>query len=114
MNRTLTVCTIAAGLVLSVGAANADKSMHCINNPGQPDYDVSSVGSTLRIIVPSKADQVYTDLYYNNKVLLPNGWQIEAVLWDGRPYKEPGPHMILRDAVGNVKTYNECDQLHEW
>jgi hypothetical protein len=33
---------------------------------------------------------------------------------DGRPYKEPGPHMVLRDKIGNVLTYNECDQLREW
>jgi hypothetical protein len=116
MNGILPVCTIAAGLVLSAGAARADKSMHCINNPGQPDYDVSYVQSTLRIITPGKADQVYPNVFSDGplKVTFDNGRQLEANMWDGRPYNEEGPHMILRDKVGNVLTHNECDQLREW
>jgi hypothetical protein len=90
-------------------------SMHCFNNPGQPDYDVSYMQSTLRIVTPGKHDQVYPNVVGRPlKVMLGNGWQLEATMWDGRPYKQPGPHMILRDEVGNVKTYNECDQLREW
>jgi hypothetical protein len=103
-------------LVLSTSSACADKAMHCTNNTGGPEYDVSYMNSTLRIVTPGKPDQVYPNVFSNGPLKIPvaNGWQLEATLWDGRPYNEEGPHMILRNAVGAVLAHDHCDQLREW
>ena len=107
----------AAVLALSIRNAYADDvSMHCINSKDGPEYDVSYIGGTLRIIAPGKPQQEYFNIFSNDhlKVNLNNGWQLEATFDDRRLYKEEGPHMILRDNVGNVLAHDACERLHNW
>jgi hypothetical protein len=109
--------SVVAFLVLSATKSYADASMHCINSVStKPDYDVSYVGSTLRIIIAGRGPMVFPNVFSNGplKVEFPDGLQLEATMWDGRPYGKEGPHTILRDVVGNVIEHDACDQLREW
>jgi hypothetical protein len=107
-------------LALSATPALADQSMHCFNSAGGPDYDVSYMSSVLRIIAQGKPDQVYPNAFSSSslrvvlRVLFDNGRQLEVTMSDGRPFNEEGPHMILRDAKGEILAHDECDQLREW
>jgi hypothetical protein len=118
----------AVALALAAPARAESWAMHCRNTAGGPEYDASWQQETgaLMILAPGKPAQRYVNVWNGRDgwagtkalatVHFDNGAQLEAFFERNLApdMSEGGPHMIYRDALGNVLTRDPCVVTNYW